>query len=498
MTKTKTPRDAAAIILLRQNEETSNTELFWVRRSIQLSFLGGYHAFAGGKLEKSDAEVSVANSDDAELSSLIVCAAREAFEEIGVLLARGGEKLTRGQRASLHDDLCSGRMTFGEILAHWGLWLDARDFEFAGAWITPPFSPVRFNTRFFLAVCPPKQEPYISSGELESGEWISPQNALQKWQKGEILCAPQILNTLRVFAETGNNSENRIQRLVSAAGAEGAHPRKIELNPRFTLFPLATETLPPATHTNCFIVGREKFVVIDAAARDENEQIALHEFIDSIIEAGGVCEEIIVSHLHSDHTGGELALQKHLLNKFNLKVPISAHRLTAEGLPEIRFDRFLEGGERLKLKDVKGENFELEILHLPGHTRGHLCFYDAEIGFLLSSDNVVGTGSVLIAPPEGNMKDYLYSLGRMHDLPNLRFLCGSHGAAQANAFEKIESYIAHRLEREQKILEAFNNGAKTPREIVERVYTDVKPELWHLAEKSIEAHLEKLRFDNLI
>jgi hypothetical protein len=86
----------------------------------------------------------------------------------------------------------------------------------------------------------------------------------------------------------------------------------------------------------------------------------------------------------------------------------------------------------------------------------------------------------------------------MHDLPNLRFLCGSHGAAQANAFEKIESYIAHRLEREQKILEAFNNGAKTPRDIARQVYTDVKPELWYLAEKSVEAHLEKLREDGLI
>jgi glyoxylase-like metal-dependent hydrolase (beta-lactamase superfamily II) len=127
-----------------------------------------------------------------------------------------------------------------------------------------------------------------------------------------------------------------------------------------------------------------------------------------------------------------------------------------------------------------------------------LCFYDAEIGFLLSSDNVVGTGSVLIAPPEGNMRDYLSSLQRMRDLPNLRFLCGSHGAAAANAKVKIESYIRHRLMREQKILEAIENGAQTEREIVEQVYTDVKPELWQLAEKSVLAHLEKLQTEGLI
>ena len=67
----------------------------------------------------------------------------------------------------------------------------------------------------------------------------------------------------------------------------------------------------------------------------------------------------------------------------------------------------------------RGEAFELIALHTPGHARGHLCFYDAAKGFLLSSDNVVGTGSVVIAPPEGNLVDYLNSLERMKNLSNL-------------------------------------------------------------------------------
>ncbi len=91
------------------------------------------------------------------------------------------------------------------------------------------------------------------------------------------------------------------------------------------------------------------------------------------------------------------------------------------------------------------------------------------------------------------MKTYLRSLERMKDLPNLRFLCGSHGTAVFDAKGKIESYIAHRLERERQILQAIEYGAKTAREIVERVYTDVSPALYELAEKSVEAHLEKLR-----
>ena len=494
--KATNPRDAAAVVLLKPGAEPANPEICWARRSLQLSFLGGYHAFPGGKLEKSDYDYPIRNCADNELAALINCAAREAFEETGVLLARGGEKLTKGQRASLHEDLCSGRETFAEILKNWDLWLDAADFQFVGTWITPPFSPVRFKTRFFLAECPPKQEPRAASSELESVEWIAAKNALEKWQRGEILCAPPVLNTLRVFSE--GFSEKSAEKLLNLTESEGEHPRKIEFNPRFTLFPVRTETLPPATHTNCFVVGRKEFAVVDAAAKETSEKAALHEFIDSIVEKGGVCKAIVVSHLHRDHTGGELSLQKHLREKHNQQAPICAHSATAESLTEIAFDRFLQDRDEFKLKDENDNQFILEILHLPGHARGHLCFYDEEIGFLLSSDNVVGAGSVLIAPPEGNMSDYLYSLKRMRDLPNLRFLCGSHGAAIANAKEKIENYIEHRLMREQRILAAIETGAKTTAEIVERVYVDVKPELWSLAEKNVAAHLEKLRDEKII
>jgi len=67
----------------------------------------------------------------------------------------------------------------------------------------------------------------------------------------------------------------------------------------------------------------------------------------------------------------------------------------------------------------------------------------------------------------------------------------------SNAKAKIESYITHRLERERKILDAIKDGAKTPREIVEKVYADVSPELWKLAEKSVEAHLEKIESEKV-
>lgn len=498
--KPATPKDASAVILLNETGD----QVLWARRNPQLAFLGGWHAFPGGKLEASDADVSVKNCTDTELAKFIVCAVREAFEEVGVLLVRNGEKLTRGQRASLHDDLMSGRMTFAEILAHWNLWIDAADFYYTGFWTTPNFSPVRFKTRFFLAVCPPKQTPFAAITELENVEFIAPTDALERWKKSEVLISPPVLLSLKHLAETGN-AENlpktkdeklkTISRklLEKSQTVDGVIPC-IEFNPRVICFPLRTETLPPATHTNCFIVGRKRFVVIDAASKDEAEQNALHSLIDSFVEKNYECQAIITTHHHPDHFGGETALQTHLFDKYNRRIPLAAHKATAEKLNgKVEFQKLIEDGETFDLTDENGANFQLQTLHTPGHASGLLALYDVEFGFLLSGDNVINASSVVIAPPDGNLKNYLFSLERLRDLPNLRFLCGSHGSAIFDAKSKIESYIAHRIEREKQILAALENGAKTVREIVAAVYIDLKPELVRLAEKSVEAHLEKIR-----
>src|SRR2546430_1877551 len=106
----------------------------------------GYRAFPGGQRESLDAEVWVKNCDDEERAGMISCAARELFEEVGVLLARGSKTLTIGQRASLFDDLESKRVTWPQLLDHFGLQLDANDFTFVGRWLTPPFAPRRFDT----------------------------------------------------------------------------------------------------------------------------------------------------------------------------------------------------------------------------------------------------------------------------------------------------------------------------------------------------------------
>jgi endoribonuclease LACTB2 len=103
----------------------------------------------------------------------------------------------------------------------------------------------------------------------------------------------------------------------------------------------------------------------------------------------------------------------------------------------------------------------------------------------------------VIDPPEGHMATYFDSLRRMHALP-LTALFPAHGPVMANARAKIQQYLDHRTARETKILAAWERGHQDPVSIVKEVYTDVAPAMHSLAERSVIAHLEKLREERKI
>jgi glyoxylase-like metal-dependent hydrolase (beta-lactamase superfamily II) len=332
---------------------------------------------------------------------------------------------------------------------------------------------------------PEGQEALIETGELETGEWIKPADALAQWKKGEITLAPPTLHIIRTLAQHADQIEELKTALAAIPEAKRATVRRIELRPGIFLFPVRTPTLPPATHTNCYIVGGDELVVIDPASPYEEEQRELDTFIDGLIAEGRRVREIIITHLHPDHIGGAAHLRA------RLDVPVAAHRLTADRINySVMVDRLIDDDELIELDGDPG--WRLRALHTQGHARGHLCFYEEITDAIITGDLVVGVGTVVIDPPEGNMKQYFKSLNRLLALPKLTILFPAHGPAIGSAREKIEEYIEHRTMRENKILVAVQAGAAFPSEIVEAAYTDVNPSLWGLAERSTIAHLEKL------
>ena len=124
-----------------------------------MMFQGGFFAFPGGQLDPDE---------DAR-----VCAARELFEEIGVRV-------------------------------------DPKTLMDVGRWVTPAFSPRRFDTRFFLAECPAGEEPRLTSDEHDAGEWIPPKDAVAKWMKGRILAAPSVTYALRCLVEGLDDIQKRM------------------------------------------------------------------------------------------------------------------------------------------------------------------------------------------------------------------------------------------------------------------------------------------------
>lgn len=263
------------------------------------------------------------------------------------------------------------------------------------------------------------------------------------------------------------------------------------LAPGIAVIALRTLTLPPATHTNCYLIGDREIVVIDPPSPFEDEQQALEQLLADWAAQGRKVVSIWLTHHHGDHVAGAQRLAEHL------GVPVAAHPATAERLGDrVRIDRMLNDGDTLALA---GEpRCVLRVVHTPGHAPGHLCFLEEQSGALVAGDMVAGVGTILIEPMDGNMNRYLASLARMKTLAS-RLLLPAHGPAIADPLAKLDEYVAHRLWRESRVVDALGHlGVATTGALLPVAYSDVPRAIFPLAERSLIAHLIKLAEDGRV
>jgi|TARA_B100000035_G_scaffold94445_2_gene79987 glyoxylase-like metal-dependent hydrolase (beta-lactamase superfamily II) len=256
----------------------------------------------------------------------------------------------------------------------------------------------------------------------------------------------------------------------------------VELSPLVRRITAGNGSVFTGPGTNTYLVGKEEVTVIDPGP-------AMQEHIDVITAAAPNIKQILVTHTHPDHSPGVRLLKE------NLDIPAYGMLTNSSKNQDQTFspERILDDGEVFQ-----EEEFSIEVVHTPGHASNHLCFILKEEKLIFTGDHIMNGSTVVIGPPDGNMKQYIQSLEKLKDY-DIEKIAPGHGELLENPHEVADWIINHRLEREKKVFQALQEATKgTPDSLVEKVYDDVDSSLFPIAKASLLAHLIKLEEDQLI
>jgi glyoxylase-like metal-dependent hydrolase (beta-lactamase superfamily II) len=262
--------------------------------------------------------------------------------------------------------------------------------------------------------------------------------------------------------------------------------RPRELASGVSLFAARTPTLPPATDTNSYALGEREVILVEPATPYEDEQRAWVDWARGLAGTGRTPVALFATHYHSDHVGGVDVLAR------ELGLPVWTHEETARRIGPEKVGRQLKDGEDLVLEGPTPQRWR--VLETSGHAWGHLCLWEPEQRTLIAGDMVASQGTIVIIPGDGDMRVYLEQLARLRAL-DARLALPAHGDPIDDPNALFDRYVAHRLAREARVLEAVvaagPNGA-TDADLVPVVYADTPPSVWPFALFSLQAHLVKL------
>ena len=476
------PRKAAAVIVVQGDGD--DLEILLGQRNTAIMFMGGHHVFPGGSIDKADTHTVVTGITDEEQGRGICAAAREVFEETGLLALPEADWPDEATRIAARHALLKNETNFPDILNDWGLKIEGGAFQPAGVWVTPPMSPIRFDTQYYLYQHKGSRTESIveDDPEIVSLDWLSPQRAREQWHEGTLKISTPVAFVLQHL--TALCIEDALPLLQHTPHSDDI-PRCFEMRRGIHLMPVESATLPPATHTNCVVVGEEELYVFDPGCDDPKTQTRLEEDLERLCALGAHVAAVVLTHSHPDHIGAVA----HLKEKFNAQVWAHADAGKALAVP---IDRQLHDGDHFSIPGTPG--WEIEVIHTPGHASDHLAFFESTTRTLIAGDLIANPGTILISPDYGgDMAVYLESMEEILE-KNYSMLMPGHGFPffGAHAKEAVQELVQHRLDREQKIVAAIEGGASTHAEIIAVAYDDTPEEAWPLAEHQLRAHLIKL------
>jgi glyoxylase-like metal-dependent hydrolase (beta-lactamase superfamily II) len=218
------------------------------------------------------------------------------------------------------------------------------------------------------------------------------------------------------------------------------------------------------TGTNTWILGRDPCWIVDPGP-------ALDDHVDNVLAEAfvrGGAAGIALTHDHGDHAGAAAAVRERCGG-----VPVAAARW--EDADVVLGDGDLFG--------------PLHVVATPGHATDHLAFVAGPVCF--TGDAVLAQSSVFVAPDPGALRGYLAALARLRAL-ELELLCTGHGPPVTDPAALIDRYLAHRADRERRLLAALDDGLRTIDELLNRAWADAPASLRLAATATLMAHLGKL------